>query len=134
MKIIKFEEKESPKLIKEAEGKGESVCQPLAWREIINRIDSPLESRKKTRTRGGNVISDFTCCFSHRSHASDNLYREEGYLPTTRHHLFEKHTSTPIVHSRRAQQRVSEPVDGRIGMQVLASNDLGVARAVRAFL
>ena len=103
----------------------------------LTRDNKPnrFPSRKSQEdSRGGNVISDFTCCFSHRSHASDNLYRVEGYLPTTGHHLFEKHTSTPIVHSRRAQQRVSEPVDGRIGMQVLASNDLGVARAVRAFL
>lgn len=70
---------------------------------------SPLRKSQENSNAGRKlVISDFTCCFSHRSHAPGNLYLAEGYLPAARRRrLFEKRTSTPIALSPCAE---GEPV------------------------
>jgi len=65
--------------------------------------------------------------FSSVSSARQSVPRG-GLLPAARRHLFEKRTNTPIALSLRATE------DGWTGMQVPASNDLGAARAARAFL
>lgn len=67
---------------------------------------SPLAKDSQEDSSAGRklVISDFTCCFSHHSHAPGNLYLAEGYLPAV---ISSKSARLLQLHSHRAQQRVS---------------------------
>ncbi|XP_077279830.1 uncharacterized protein LOC143907153 isoform X1 [Temnothorax americanus] len=65
---------------------------------------SPLRKSQENSSAGRKlVISDFTCCFSHRSHAPGNLYLTEGYLPAV---ISSKNARLLQLHSHRAQQRL----------------------------
>lgn len=86
---------------------------------------SPLRKSQEDPGAGRElVISDFTCCFSHRSRAPGNLYLAGG-LDTFPQSVVISSENARLLQLHSLAVRNRGWVRAQTGMQVLASNDLG---------